>query len=103
MKRFIDDVAVEVIEVCLVSGLASLLSPVGVYKMAPDLVALIAGESEENQARREQLVRQLEVLDKGAETCQDFVGVNLSGKLCKFLVRDCANYPQQTTNQLRVT
>lgn len=45
MKRLVDDVAVEVIEVCLVSGLASLLSPTSVYKMTPDLVPLIAGES----------------------------------------------------------
>jgi hypothetical protein len=37
MKRFIDDIAVEVVEVVLVSALADILSPVEVYKMQPDL------------------------------------------------------------------
>lgn len=45
--------------------------------MAPDLVTLIAGESEESQAQRERLGRQLEFLNKGAETCKGFVGVDL--------------------------
>ncbi|KAH8655575.1 dynamin family protein [Xylariales sp. PMI_506] len=77
IKRFVDDIAVEVIEVCLISVLANVLSPVEVYKMSPDLVTLIAGESEESQAQRERLGRQLEVLNKGAETCKGFVGVDL--------------------------
>ncbi|EFX05112.1 dynamin family protein [Grosmannia clavigera kw1407] len=78
LNRFIDDVAVEAIEVCLVSSLANVLSPTGVYKMSPDLVAMIAGESEDIQARRDQLVRQLDVLSKGAEICKGYVGTNFS-------------------------
>jgi hypothetical protein len=81
MKRFIDDIAVEVIEVVLVSALADILSPVEVYKMQPDLVAVIAGESAQNQVYRKQLTSQLEILGKGAEMCKHFATVRLSGKI----------------------
>ncbi|GJC90451.1 hypothetical protein ColLi_13289 [Colletotrichum liriopes] len=78
MKRFIDDIAVEAIELVLVSALAEILSPVKVYKMKPDLVALVAGESEENRTYREQLTKQLEILSRGAEICKHFAVVKLS-------------------------
>ncbi|KAK8048245.1 interferon-induced GTP-binding protein Mx [Apiospora phragmitis] len=78
MKRFLDDVAVEAIEVVLMSALPSILSPVEVHKMAPDLVAHIAGEKGKIQAQRYQLVRQLEVLSRGAETCKQFAVNGLS-------------------------
>ncbi|KAJ0100684.1 hypothetical protein J7T55_002027, partial [Diaporthe amygdali] len=77
MKRFIDNVAVEVIEVGLVSALIDILSPVKVHMMKAELVAHIAGESEENQTYREQLNRQLEVLGKGAEICKQFAFVKI--------------------------
>ena len=51
------------------------MSLVEVYKMKFDLVALIAGKSEENRTYREQLTRQLEVLGKGAEICKYFAVV----------------------------
>ncbi len=88
MERFVDDVAVEVIEVGLLSGLADILSPLGVYKMTPDLVSVIAGESEDYQAVRERLARQLEVLSKGAETCKGFADVALNGKINNTPTRD---------------
>ncbi|KAK1958688.1 hypothetical protein LY78DRAFT_685928 [Colletotrichum sublineola] len=78
MKRFIDDIAVEAIELVLVSALAEILSLVKVYKMKPDLVALIAGESEAIRSYREQLTKQLEILSKGAKMCKYFVVVKLS-------------------------
>jgi len=43
--------------------------------MPADLVASIAGESEETRIQREQLTRQLDVLMKGSETCKRFIGV----------------------------
>jgi len=90
MKRFIDDVAVEVIELGLVSALADILSPVKVYKMEAELVAQIAGESEDSQTYREQLNRQLEVLGKGAEICKQFAFVKISGKItCAEPSDDC--------------
>ncbi|KAI0123379.1 P-loop containing nucleoside triphosphate hydrolase protein [Xylariales sp. AK1849] len=72
IKRFLDDIAVEVIEVVLVSALPAILSPVKVYGMSPELVAGIAGESQEIQIQRDQLRRQLEVLSRGAEICKQF-------------------------------
>ncbi|KAL7792573.1 hypothetical protein V8C37DRAFT_402299 [Trichoderma ceciliae] len=83
MKRFVDDIAVEVIEVHLVSILGDMLSPSKVYKIDPTLVRVVTGESEEYRALREQLKQQLEVLSKGAETCRPFVGVKFSDDTCE--------------------
>ncbi|KAH8768367.1 dynamin family protein [Diaporthe sp. PMI_573] len=58
IKRFIDDIAIEVIEVGLVSTVVDILSPVEVYKMNAELVANIAGKSKENQIYREQVNKQ---------------------------------------------
>lgn len=79
LKRFIDDVAVEVIEAKLVSALDDILSPLSVYKMPADKVARIAGESEETRTEREQLKKQLEILQNGLDTCKQFVGFRISG------------------------
>lgn len=80
MKRFIDDIAIEVIEAKLISPLGDVFSPVAVSAMPADLVTRIAGESEENHAQREQLTKQLDVLVKGSDTCKRFIGVRLLGK-----------------------
>lgn len=80
MKRFIDDIAIEVIEAKLLSPLGDLFSPLSVSAMPFDLVTRIAGESEQNRAQREQLNKQLDVLVKGSETCKRFIGVRLLGK-----------------------
>ncbi|KAI4088258.1 MAG: hypothetical protein LQ339_008737 [Xanthoria mediterranea] len=77
LKRFIDDIAIEVIEAKLLSPLGDLFSPVYVSAMPPDLVTRIAGESEQNRTQREQLNKQLDVLVKGSETCKRFIGVRL--------------------------
>jgi hypothetical protein len=81
LKRFIDDIAVEVIEAKLINALLDIFSPVTIFKMAGDLVTSIAGESEENRAHREQLNKQLEVLKKGHVTCEKFIGMRLFGKI----------------------
>ena len=57
LKRFVDDVAVQVIDAELVHALADILSPVSVYILPPDKVALIAGESEGSRVEREELTR----------------------------------------------
>ncbi|KAK4031852.1 GTPase effector domain, GED [Parachaetomium inaequale] len=69
LKRFIDDMAVEVVETKLMSALDSILSPISVYQMPADEVAHIAGESEDTRAERDQLNKQLE----------RFVGFRISG------------------------
>lgn len=80
MERFVDDIAIEVIEAKLISSLHDIFSPITVTSMPADLVTSIAGESEENRAQREQLTKQLEVLMKGTETCKRFIGVRILGK-----------------------
>ncbi|KAI0601197.1 P-loop containing nucleoside triphosphate hydrolase protein [Biscogniauxia sp. FL1348] len=86
-KRFIDDVAVEVIENKLVSALSDILSPVAVDEMSPSLVSSIAGESQESLKKREELVKQLEVLKYGSETCKRFVNVRL-GEYTSYYLRE---------------
>ncbi|KAK4095885.1 hypothetical protein N658DRAFT_519494 [Parathielavia hyrcaniae] len=79
LKRFIDDVAVEVIEAKLMSALDRILPPVSIYQMPDNQVARIAGESDEIRTEREQLNKQLEVLRNGLETCKRFAGFRISG------------------------
>ncbi len=86
MKRFIDDIAIEVIEAKLISPLSSIFSPVAVSAIPDELVTCIAGESEENRGQREQLTKQLDVLIKGSDTCKRFIGVRLLGKSGNWLV-----------------
>ncbi|KAK4118379.1 hypothetical protein N657DRAFT_606320 [Parathielavia appendiculata] len=87
LKRFIDDMAVEVIEAKLMSALDRILPPVSIYQMLDDQVARIAGESEETRTKREQLNKQLEVLRNGLETCKRFAGFRISGgKNCEPII-----------------
>ncbi|KAH6632477.1 P-loop containing nucleoside triphosphate hydrolase protein [Chaetomium tenue] len=79
LKRFMDDVAVEVIEAKLVSAIDDIFSPVKVYQMSPELVSRIAGESEDSRTEREQLSRQLAVLGNGLLTCKRFAGFRVGG------------------------
>lgn len=72
LKRFIDDVAVEVVEVKLVQSLPGLFTPLKVFEMPSELVGRIAGESDENRALREQLDKKLQILEKGLRTCRQF-------------------------------
>ncbi|OCL07965.1 hypothetical protein AOQ84DRAFT_319135 [Glonium stellatum] len=77
LKRFVDDIAIEVIEAKLIFLLNDIFSPITVTSMSADLVASIAGESEENRTQREQLTKQLEVLMKGSQTCNRFVNIGV--------------------------
>ena len=86
MKRFIDDIASEVIEAKLISPLGNIFEPVAVSAMSADLVTSMAGESEENRAQREQLTKQLDVLTKGSDTCKRFIGVRLLSKTRPYFV-----------------
>ena len=91
LKRFIDDIANEVIEAKLILPLNDIFTPVAVSTMSADLVTSMAGESEESRAQREQLVKQLDVLTKGSDTCKRFIGVRLLGKMgpCLFCLAEC--------------
>lgn len=80
MKRFVDDIATEVIEVELLNTLPALFTPITAFEMPEDLVTEIAGESEDSKCLREQLNKQMWILMKGSETCCRFVGIRALGK-----------------------
>ena len=80
MKRFIDDIATEVIDGKLLNFLPSIFTPIKAFEMSEGLVKQIAGESEESQSLREQLNKQLLILMKGSDTCKRFVGIRGVGK-----------------------
>ncbi|OTB00476.1 hypothetical protein M426DRAFT_324256 [Hypoxylon sp. CI-4A] len=80
LKRFIDSIATEVIEQRLLAEIADILSPVAVYKMRPDLVETIAGESQKSRKQREELTKKIDVLQKGLDTCRRFIDSKLIGK-----------------------
>lgn len=81
VKRFLDDVAVEIVETKLIAALADILLPASVFSMSDEVVQRIAGESEDSRRQRQQLKNQLEVLGKGADFCKRFVGVRLGGEV----------------------
>jgi hypothetical protein len=69
-----------VIEVKLLSALPALFTPITAFNMPKNLVTEIAGESEESQSLREQLIKKLWILTKGSDTCRRFVGIRGLGK-----------------------
>lgn len=79
LKRFVDDIANEVVESRLMSSLSRILSPVTVFDMPASLVMKIAGESKESQTFREQLNKELLILNKGSDTCKRFVRTKADG------------------------
>jgi GTPase SAR1 family protein len=85
LKRFIDDIAVEVVERRLVAPLSDLLSPVTVFEMTPEMVTSIAGETKEYRTSRDQLNKQLQILIKGLDTCKRFVGIRGTCKMISLL------------------
>ncbi|KAI8717485.1 hypothetical protein NCS52_00824500 [Fusarium sp. LHS14.1] len=77
MKRFIDDVAVEVIETGLVSALGKIIDPVSVSMMSDDELNQVAGETEISRALRRELQTELTVLKGGMTICRQFAGFGL--------------------------
>ncbi|RYP32724.1 hypothetical protein DL767_005058 [Monosporascus sp. MG133] len=102
IKRFIDDVAVEVIEAKLVSVIDDILSPVKVYQMSPELVSRIAGESEDSRTEREQLNKQLEVLRNGLHTCRKFTGFRVGGDSVFVSARETDDHSNGTVDNEEV-
>ncbi|KFG84201.1 Dynamin family protein [Metarhizium anisopliae] len=66
LKRFTDDVAVEVIEVSL---------------MAEEVIARIAGETKESRAARDELNSKLKVLQSGFDMCNKYSGYRVTDLL----------------------
>lgn len=87
-KHFIDDVAVEVIDKILVSGLGDILTPDTVVMMPDSKVTQIAGETNESRTSRESLQKDVETLDSGLKTCKKHLGLQFSGKIVSMELRD---------------
>lgn len=81
LQRFLDNVAVDLVENKLIMALARILQPADIFGMPYDKVERIAGEPEENKHQREQLNKQVHVLDKGSEFCKRFVGLRIGGEV----------------------
>ncbi|KID97355.1 Dynamin family protein, partial [Metarhizium majus ARSEF 297] len=113
LNRFTDDVAVEVIDVCLVAELRRILTPLKVSLMTEEVVARIAGETKESRAVRDELNGKLKVLQSGFDICNKYSGYCVTdlpnGKsdnndarstlqkfddLCKGIVKGTAEIPQ---------
>ncbi|KAF7551865.1 hypothetical protein G7Z17_g4710 [Cylindrodendrum hubeiense] len=74
LKRFIDDVSIEVIENILISELGNILEPFTIAMMSEAKVNQIAGETDESRAARETAKRQLSTLENGLEICRRHLG-----------------------------
>lgn len=82
-KRFIDDLAVEAIEGCLVAKLKDIFTPLDVSRMPDRDVAKIAGETSESRQTRENLEAKLRILSYGLETCRRFAEFKMEGT-CRY-------------------
>lgn len=80
LKRFMDDVAIELVEAKLVQTLPDIFSPMTVCNMSNDTVDRIAGESEGRLLRREQLEERLDRLGNALDHCKRFMSVNHIGE-----------------------
>ena len=70
----IDNVAVHVVEKCLITGLEDLFSPSMVLEMTDDTVRSLAAECGEHVIRRQELNQKLDVLASGLEMCKRYSG-----------------------------
>lgn len=87
LKCFVDNVAVLVIEACLMKNLGAVFSPLLIMQMDETLTRKIAAESQENQDQRELLTRKKVVLSSGLEICQRHVSRSKLGKGAKIIAR----------------
>ena len=72
MKLFTDNVPTLVIQASIVRGMHNILCPTNVFAMDPELVAKIAGESEDKVLEREELLRKLATLEAGSRICNQY-------------------------------
>ncbi len=82
MKLFMDNVPTLAIRAPIVKKIPDMLSPKAVANlMDEDLIAKIAGESEDKASQRQETLRTLEKLEKGARICRDYALRPSSSKL----------------------
>ncbi|KAI1373160.1 dynamin family protein [Hypoxylon crocopeplum] len=68
IKRFVNVITTKIIEQKLLTGLSNILSPVAVFSISADLVELIAGKSQGSRAKRDELTKKIDILEKGLGT-----------------------------------
>ena len=71
MNTFVDNVAVLVIENCLLNDLVGMFSPSQIATWDEQKLHRLASESRETLSERQSLTRQLEVLNTGLKKCND--------------------------------
>ena len=72
MKLFMDNVPSLAIQAPIVREVPLILCPTAVYSMDADVVKKIAGESDDKALHREELQRQLDILNAGARICKQY-------------------------------
>ena len=72
MKLFMDNVPSLAIQASIVREVPLMLCPTAVYSMDADVVMKIAGESDDKTLQREELLRQLDILNSGARICKQY-------------------------------
>lgn len=81
MRRFIDNVAVLVVEMCLLDNLADIFSPTLVSAMSDGELKAIAGESAAQQGERHQLTEKTAKLKSALRECLAHGYTSTEGKL----------------------
>jgi hypothetical protein len=69
LSRFIDNVAIQVIERHLMRDLGDIFSQMKVSDMSPEMILAIAGEDTEQQRKRNELEGKVESLEEGLKIC----------------------------------
>ncbi|KAL5354349.1 hypothetical protein ACLOAV_000438 [Pseudogymnoascus australis] len=72
MMLFMDNVPTLAIQAPIIRELDEVLCPIAVFRMPPELVAKIAGESEEKVQEREEILSKLSILEAGAQICRQY-------------------------------
>lgn len=72
MKLFMDNVPTLAIQAQIVRKLDEVLCPTTVFRMPPELVTKIAGESKEKIQEREEILSRLSTLEAGAQICRQY-------------------------------
>ncbi|KAJ6780548.1 hypothetical protein PWT90_06636 [Aphanocladium album] len=69
LSRFIDDVTVKIIEICVVGKLREILTPMSIFKLDDESISSFAGESEACRVTREGLIAKRKALQDGSTVC----------------------------------
>ncbi|KFX88815.1 hypothetical protein O988_08880 [Pseudogymnoascus sp. VKM F-3808] len=72
MKLFMDNVPTLAIQAPIIRKLDEVLCPTTVFRMPPELVTKIAGESDEKMQEREEVLSKLNTLEAGAQICRQY-------------------------------